>query len=305
MNKIMMKMAGVLFMFLWTPQTNAKEWTIPVTPNGTQGGYVETIDGKSQKDVLYSTTWPESGYVPVLYIHFPVGTFTVTSANDAAVRVNVRNTSTGSNVTSNRSARNFSFSTTKEGWYRFQLTGGTPGVTELKDFTVSSSNATGTNSNVYLAGWRSAPSLHIFGFGSSDTSLPSGNAFDWIYDEVMLPTDADYYGTYVEAFGFNGGYIGIQNNGSNGGTDYRTVIFSSWDNGDTDSDPDLVDFKRSGIVATGEAEHITENLPDVAHNNIPPVCIHPFGVIIVHYTDRAELLGFFQESFQPVFIFNE
>ena len=49
MNKIMMKMAGVLFMFLWTPQTNAKEWTIPVTPNGTQGGYVETIDGKSQK----------------------------------------------------------------------------------------------------------------------------------------------------------------------------------------------------------------------------------------------------------------
>ncbi len=257
MNKIMMKMAGVLFMFLWTPQTNAKEWTIPVTPNGTQGGYVETIDGKSQKDVLYSTTWPESGYVPVLYIHFPVGTFTVTSANDAAIRVNVRNTSTGSNVTSNRSARNFSFSTTKEGWYRFQLTGGTPGVTELKDFTVSSSNATGTNSNVYLAGWRSAPSLHIFGFGSSDTSLPSGNAFDWIYDEVMLPTDADYYGTYVEAFGFNGGYIGIQNNGSNGGTDYRTVIFSSWDNGDTDSDPDLVDFKRSGIVATGEAEHIT------------------------------------------------
>ena len=257
MNKIMMKMAGVLFMFLWTPQTNAKEWTISVTPNGTYGGYVETIDGKSQKDVLYSTTWPESGYVPVLYIHFPVGTFQVTSANDAAVRVNVRDASTGIDVATNRSARNFSFTSAEEGWYRFQLTGGTPGVTVLKDFTVSSNNASGTNSNVYMAGWRSAPSLHISGFGSSDTSLPSGNAFDWIYDEVMLPPDADYYGTYVEAFGFNGGYIGIQNNGSNGGTDFRTVIFSSWDNGDTEADPDLADFKRSGIVATGEAEHIT------------------------------------------------
>lgn len=250
-------MAVLLFMFLWQPQVYATQWTISVTPSGTQGGYVETTDGHSQCYVDYSTTWPAEGYLPVFYVHFPVGNFTITSENASAVRVNVRDVSTGVDVVTNKSARSFSFTSTEEGWFRLQLTGGTPGETILKDFTVSSNNASGVNSNVYLAGWRSAPSLHIFNFGSSDTSLPSGSAFDWIYDEVMIPADADYRGTYAEAFGFDGGYIGIQNNGVNGGTDHRTIIFSSWDNGDTDSDPDLADFKRSGIVATGEADQIT------------------------------------------------
>ena len=29
------------------------------------------------------------------------------------------------------------------------------------------------------------------------------------------------------------------------------------------------------VLFAAEAEHITENLPDVAHNNIPPVSICP------------------------------
>ena len=257
MNKITMKMAATLSLLMLTLHVYATEWTISVTPNGTYGGYIETTDGRSQSDVPYSTTWPVEGYLPVFYVHFPMGTFTITSSNDAAVRVNMRDASTGIDVATNKSARNFSFTSTKEGWYRMQLTGGTPNSTILKDFIVNSNNATGTNSNVFLAGWRSAPSLHINTFGSSDTNMPTGNAFDWIYDEVMIPADADYYGTYAEAFGFNCGYIGIQNNGSNGGTDRRTIIFSSWDNGDTDSDPELADFKRSGIIATGEADQVT------------------------------------------------
>lgn len=257
MNKITTRITAMFLMLMMSSQLHAKEWTLSVTPNGTYGGYVETTDGKSQSDVAYSTTWPIQGYLPVFYVHFPVGSFTVKSNNAYAVRVNLRHVSTGIDVATNKSARNFTFTSTEEGWYRMQLTGGTPETTVLQDFTVTSNNATGTNSNVYLAGWRSAPSLHIFTFGSSDPNLPTGNAFDWIYDEVMIPTDADYYGTYAEAFGFNNGYIGIQNNGSNGGTHNRTIIFSSWDNGDTDSDPDLEDFKRSGIIATGEADYIT------------------------------------------------
>ena len=256
MDKILMKMMALLLMLTCNMHAEAKEWTISVEPSGTQGGYVETIDGQAQCQVNYSTIWPEEGFLPVFYIHFPVGLFTVTSQNATSVRVNLRDVSTGTEVVSNKSARSFSFTSSEEGWYRMELTGGTPNSTVLQDFTVSSNNATGVNSNVYLAGWRSAPSLHIFSFDSSDPNMPSGDAFDWIYDEVMLPADADYRGTYVESFGFNGGYIGIQNNGTNGG-DYRTVIFSSWDNGDTDSDPDLADFKRSGIVATGEADEIT------------------------------------------------
>lgn len=236
---------------------HAAQWTISVTPSGTQGGYVETADGRAQSDVSYSTTWPAAGYVPVFYIHFPKGTFQVTSQNVEALRVNVRDASTGADVATGQPARQFSFVSAEEGWYRFQLTGGTPGVTVLQDFTVTSADATGNNTNVFLAAWRSVPSLHLNTFGSSHQDLPSGNAFDWIYDEVMMPADADYYGTYVESFGFNNGYIGIQNNGSNGGEDGRTVIFSSWDNGDTDSDPSLADFRRSGIVATGEADQVT------------------------------------------------
>ena len=129
--------------------------------------------------------------------------------------------------------------------------------TEMSAFTIKSTDVTGANA-VYLADWRSIPSLHLNGFESSNSNLPSGDAFDWIYDEVLIPADADYLGTYVEAFGFKNGYIGIQNNGRlNSGEENRTIIFSTWDNGDTDKDKALADFKRSGVMAIDSTRHNT------------------------------------------------
>ncbi|MBO6190439.1 MAG: DUF3472 domain-containing protein [Alloprevotella sp.] len=240
----------------WQAQAQSS-WTIGVANNGTMGGYFETADGASQHAVAYSTTWPSNNLVPTLYIHFPQGSFTVTSSNAAAVRATVVRVATETTIVSSQSARNFSLTIPAEGWYRMKLTGGTAGSTTLSDFTVTgTASGTNTSSNVFLADWRSVASLHLNGFSSTDTSLPSGNAFDWAYTEVQIPTDADFYGTYVESFGFSGGYMGIQNNGGNNASGGRTVIFSLWDSGDTDTDPTLVDYKRSGVLATGTAESV-------------------------------------------------
>ncbi len=232
-------------------------WTIAVAPNGTSGGYIETVSGASTHAVAYSAYWPDDGYVPVFYVHCPKGSFAVTSAN-TALQVSVRDMTTGTTLLASAAASSFAFTAPQEGWYRWALSGGTAGVTALADFTVTATTSvSGNNINVWLASWRSAPSLHLNGFGSTNVQMPEGNAFDWAYDEVLLPVDADFLGTYVESLASSGWYIGIQNNGGNGATTNRTVIFSAWDAGDTDSDPTLADFKRSGIVAHGDAESVT------------------------------------------------
>ena len=249
----------ILLGMLTVSQVHAQSsWTIAVAPNGTSGGYFETASGESQHATAYSTTWPSGGLVPTFYIHFPQGSYTITSSNNSAVKATVVRVSDETTVVSNQNATSFSLTTSAEGWYRLKLSGGTAGNTTLQDFTVTgTTSGTNTNSNVWLAGWRSVPSLHLNGFSSTDETMPSGDAFDWVYNEVQIPTDADFYATYVEAFGWSGGYIGIQNNGGNGSASGRSILFSAWDQGNTDSDPELADFKRSGIVSAGVADQVT------------------------------------------------
>lgn len=223
-----------------------QQWTISVQNEGTAGGYILDKFGKSVGNYSYSQFYPSKGYTPCWVVRFPKGNYTITSGNTG--KIDVRNMNTGEDVTTGQSARSFSFRAPETAWYRLLLRDGVTN-TEMSAFTIKSTDVTGANA-VYMADWRSIPSLHLNGFESSNTNLPSGDAFDWIYDEVLIPTDADYLGTYVEAFGFNNGYIGIQNNGRlDNGKENRTVIFSSWDNGDTDKDKALADFKRSGVMA--------------------------------------------------------
>lgn len=232
-------------------------WTIAVAPSGTKGGYFETASGASQTAVPYSTTWPAGDLYPTFYVHFPAGSFSVVSSNAAAVKVDVRDMTTGQDLLTSAAATGFSFTAPQEGWYRWRLSGGTAGSTVLSDFTVNATSAlTGTNTNVWLADWRCVPSLHISGFGSTNTQMPSGAAYDWFYDEVLMPTDADFLGTYIEAIDYGSGYLGIQNTTNSDGEFKRIVILAGWDNGDTDSDPELADYKRSGVVATGTAESV-------------------------------------------------
>ena len=224
----------------------ATTWKISVQNQGTAGGYILDKQMKSTERVGYSSHYPMEGYMPAWYIRFPKGTFTVKSTNRGTI--DVAQMDKAQDIATAQPANDFTFRAPAAGWYRFVLRGAQP-YSELHDFTISSTDAKGANA-VYLAAWRSVPSLHLNGFGSSNGKLPAGDSFNWIYNEVQIPDDADYKGTYVEAFGFAKGYVGIQNNGKmDDGKTNHTVIFSTWDNGDTDSDASLAGYKRSGVIA--------------------------------------------------------
>ncbi|MBR5891012.1 MAG: DUF3472 domain-containing protein [Bacteroidaceae bacterium] len=95
-----------------------------------------------------------------------------------------------------------------------------------------------------------SPSIHIMGWTSSNPKLPSGDAFDWAYEEVKIPGgDSIVNAIYVMSLGVLAGYMGIQV-GADGA--HRTVLFSQWDSGDTDTDPNLPDHLRSTAVDTGD-----------------------------------------------------
>lgn len=245
MKKALLSLFGLTLSSMLLAQT-ATHWTISVQNQGTAGGYILDSQLKSTDRMAYSTHYPLDGYMPAWYIRFPKGTYTVKSQNNGTIDVAQMDKST--DIATAQPAKEFTFRAPAAGWYRFILRGATP-FSELHNFQISSTDVKGKDA-VYLAGWRSVPSLHLNGFGSTNTRLPQGDSFDWIYNEVQIPQDADYKGTYVEAFGFNRGYIGIQNNGKmDDGQTNHTIIFSTWDNGDTDSDASLAGYKRSGVIA--------------------------------------------------------
>ena len=95
-----------------------------------------------------------------------------------------------------------------------------------------------------------SPSLHIFSWRSEHPQAPTGDAYDWAYEEVMIPGgDSVVNATYIMSLGVLAGYMGIQ---VGEGGKHRTVLFSQWDSGDTDIDPNLPDHLRSTAVDTGE-----------------------------------------------------
>lgn len=245
MKKTILSLICFAFAAMMMAQTTTN-WTISVANQGTAGGYIVDKQLKSTDKVGYSDHYPAQGYMPAWYIRFPKGNYTVKSQNNGVI--DVHQVDKNQDIVTNQSAKSFTFRAPAAGWYRFVLRNGQP-YQSLYDFNISSTDVKGADA-VYLAAWRSVPSLHLNGFGSTNRKLPQGNVYNWIYNEVQIPEDADFQGTYVEAFGFHNGYIGIQNNGrmADGKTNH-TVIFSSWDNGDTDSNPTLAGYKRSGVIA--------------------------------------------------------
>ena len=95
-----------------------------------------------------------------------------------------------------------------------------------------------------------SPSIHIMSWRSTHPQFPSGAAFDWAYEEVMIPGgDSIVNAVYVMSLGVLAGYMGIQ---VGEGGEHRTVLFSQWDSGDTDVDPNLPDHLRSTAIDSGE-----------------------------------------------------
>ena len=204
------------------------------------------------------TAWPNSGSGHcVQYIHFPAGKArgTLSACTGSAIyagtlqltisrpdgqtlysgSISLKKSSSEADVTAFDGV-NFP----EAGWYKLDLSlssGRFGSMTNWKFYKESSTAA-------YLATNLSSPSTHLW---YSASAGPSGAVCDWLYQEIMIPEGHDLVGTYAMAIGQDRFYMGIQVNEGR-----RDVIFSVWDNGDTDTDPNLPDYKRSATLDSGE-----------------------------------------------------
>ena len=90
-----------------------------------------------------------------------------------------------------------------------------------------------------------APSAHNNEWLSTQPYAPDENCYDWIYGEFLYPEEYVLPARYLMCLGGSGYYSGIQSTNGYGAV---TALFSAWDNGDTDVNPDLPEYLRSGAV---------------------------------------------------------
>jgi hypothetical protein len=128
------------------------------------------------------------------------------------------------------------------GYYRYVLhcIQGNNLIRQINRWTFKTRDAAAT----YAASYLSSPSVHLSGWKTTQEGAPTGRSFDWCYEEIMIPQESNYVGTYAMSLGVLSGYMGIQVNGES----RHDVIFSMWDDGSTDSDPGLPNYKKAGAV---------------------------------------------------------
>jgi len=88
---------------------------------------------------------------------------------------------------------------------------------------------------------RRGPSVHL------SYDLPSGKAFKWFYNEMMIPSGQDPIGSYFMANGFGEGYFGIQVNSNQ----ERRILFSVWSPFQTDNPNDIPEDQKIKLVKKG------------------------------------------------------
>ena len=244
-------------------------------------GYVETLDGKpGASGISIPGEWRDSNGIPmnqnsltawtdanacaVYYFHHPIGTVTsaikmnVKQGTTAKFRLTVVNPNspntqifskefqvngTGSDAETTIGDINFK----RPAYYRYRLEclSGNQNITRIRSFKFKST----TEEAPYLANYLSSPSVHLTTWGSTDPNAPKGDAYDWCFMEIMLPQESDIIGTYAMALGVLNGYMGIQMNGYTAdGSPRHDVLFSMWDDGSTDEDPNLPEYLRAGAV---------------------------------------------------------
>ena len=206
-----------------------------------------------------SFSWPSRSDAQVCYyLHLPDGYISMSAffntKASAAVKLRITDPDTyatllENELTTGSSGSNIELQLVKDlriptdKWYRFEFsTNKSSNISSINklEFKRESSNQIVT-SNRFMAA-----STHLWNRKPTDPMAPSGESYDWSYQEVMYPSKYLRVATYVESMGVMGGYMGIQYDGNfNGDKNYK-VIFSMWDNGDVDSDPNLPDYMRSG-----------------------------------------------------------
>lgn len=137
--------------------------------------------------------------------------------------------------------------------YRLQCLEGNSNLTNIRLFKFASPS----KDQSYVANYLSSPSVHLSGWRSSQA--PRGRIYDWAYLEVMIPTSSDVVGTYAMSLGVLKGYMGIQNDGRDAqGNIIHDIIFSMWDSGSSDVDPNLPDYLRAGAVDANPEANLYE-----------------------------------------------
>lgn len=129
------------------------------------------------------------------------------------------------------------------GWYKFDLTC-TKGVNYVGEFFYWQFDKSGSTEKIFTADYMSSPSVHLGSWKTTHPDATSTSRYDWCYQEVMVPESSAVVGTYCMSLGVLRGYMGIQIDSD---TSYP-IIFSMWDNGSTDKDPNLPEYLRSGAL---------------------------------------------------------
>lgn len=244
-------------------------------------GYVETLDGKPGASGIYIpgegrdnngiatnnnslTAWTDANACAVYYFHQPAATVTntiklnVKKGYNAKFRLTIiapdapdvqlfSKTFTANGTDSNVDVTIGDVTFKRSAYYRYRLEclSGNQNINLIRSFKFK----TTATEKPYVANFLSSPSVHLYSWGSTDPNAPKGDAYDWCFMEIMLPQESDIIGTYAMALGVLNGYMGIQTNGyAADGSPRHDVLFSMWDDGSTDEDPNLPEYLRAGAV---------------------------------------------------------
>lgn len=263
---------------LYTMNANA---TVYETELSAAQGYVETLDGKPGASGIYIpgegrdnngiatnynslSAWTNANACAVYYFHQPAATVTNT------IKLNVKKgysakfrltiiapdapdvqlfsktfTANGTDSNVNVTVGDVTFKRSAYYRYRLECLSGNLNINLIRSFTFK----TTATEKPYVANYLSSPSVHLNSWGSTDPNAPTGDAYDWCFMEIMLPKESDITGTFAMALGVLNGYMGIQMNGYTAdGSPRHDVLFSMWDDGSTDEDPNLPEYMRAGAV---------------------------------------------------------
>lgn len=272
------KTAYCALIALYTINANA---TVYETELSAAQGYVETLDGKPGASGIYIpgegrdnngiatnynslSAWTNANACAVYYFHQPAATVTNT------IKLNVKKgysakfqltivdpdapdvqlfsktfTANGTDSNVDVTVGDVTFKRSVYYRYRLECLSGNQNINLTRSFTFK----TTATEKPYVANYLSSPSVHLYSWGSTDPNAPKGDAYDWCFMEIMLPQESDIIGTYAMALGVLNGYMGIQMNGyANDGSPRHDVLFSMWDDGSTDEDPNLPEYMRAGAV---------------------------------------------------------
>ena len=210
------------------------------------------------------TAWTDANACAAYYFHHPIGTVTsaikmnVKQGTTAKFRLTVVNPNSpntqifskefqvnGTGSDAETTVGDITFKRPDYYRYRLECLSGNQNINRIRSFKFKSN----VKEAPYLANYLSSPSVHLTTWGSTDPNAPKGDAYDWCFMEIMLPQESDIIGTYAMALGVLNGYMGIQMNGyANDGSPRHDVLFSMWDDGSTDEDPNLPEYMRAGAV---------------------------------------------------------